>query len=475
MAMPSQQGNSEAAFLWYQREPEQRSVWLNFAAELGHGEAIKAQIERFIEQKQWSQAQDVVAKKLTVLKANATTEASLLQSLTHFQSVIALALEPEVASEGVTVSNPEQPQTIDYQCRMRIQILVESADYQPQAQAFQQAFAESPLQALPICFNPIQVENKLMSICKQDRQGRIECSLNKLARLTVVSRPKQTYTHLVAVVANGGANTRGGLMYLDADDSEAVFLHELAHWLGLVDEYEIAHQQQQQLCKVEQPGPLGLNLFVAPNSMPLAEAEALAGRSLFPANTCRGSGYQAYKYSAERSFMQFLQAPISRFYAELLLDNIRWPNVVPAAMNFAHGYRDNYELYLAHLKRAAASGYQGAITDFSQHLVAEGKYLVAKQWLEFGAELGGVNSQLLLGHAYLEGSWLPRDLAESAMWYKKAAEQNDGFGLYFYGKCHELGWGCIQDQALAYQYYQASAKLGNKLAKRKLGEHNLDP
>ena len=163
-----------------------------------------------------------------------------------------------------------------------------------------------------------------------------------------------------------------------------------------------------------------------------------------------------------------LKESISPFYQSLLLDSINYSRVVPAAMNFAHAYKDNYELYLSYIKDAASSGYQGAITEYSQHLVEQGSYLEAKNLLEFGAENGGINSQLLLGHAYLEGSWLPRDLSESALWYKKAAEQNDGYGLYFYGKCLEMGWGCIQSQEQAYEYYRRSAKVGNKLAKQKL-------
>lgn len=474
LKLAAQQGHREAAFLWYQKDPKQRRIWLNHAADLGHAEAIKTQIEGVIAQKQWRRAQELVAEKRSWLQTHSETNKALQQSLNAFQSIIELALQPDVSNEAFVVTHPEQPMAIDYQCRMRIQVLVADTEFRSRAEAFERAVADSPLQALPICFNPVQVERKLKSLCDQDRQGRIECSLKKLASLTIVSQPNVAYTHLIAIVDEGGANTRGGLMYLDAGDNEQVFLHELAHWFGFVDEYEIGHQQQQQLCKMDQPGPLGLNLFVTPKSMSLTQAEALAGRALFPANTCRGSQYQAYKFSAERSFMEFLQTPISTLYTALLLNNIRWPNVVPAAMNFAHVYRDDYQRYTAYLKLAAASGYQGAITEFSQHLVTEGKYLIAKQWLEFGAEQGGINSQLLLGHAYLEGSWLPRDLAESAMWYKKAAQQNDGFGLYFYGKCHEMGWGCIQSHELAYQYYQASAELGNPLAKRKLGEHKLD-
>ena len=341
-------------------------------------------------------------------------------------------------------------------------------EFNIQLKSYEQTFASSLMQDLPVCFNQAIHLPELQSICQQDRQGRIDCDLKKLAMVSHQTDQQQSFSHILVMVDEGEANTRGGLMFLDKADNSMVFLHELGHWFGFVDEYRIGHTQQRQLCQVDDYGFLGVNLFVTRKGISKQKAEQHANRKLFKADTCNGSEYQAYKFSPEPSFMLYLKESISPFYQSLLLDSINYSRVVPAAMNFAHAYKDNYELYLSYIKDAASSGYQGAITEFSQHLVEQGSYLEAKNLLEFGAENGGINSQLLLGHAYLEGSWLPRDLSESALWYKKAAEQNDGYGLYFYGKCLEMGWGCIQSQEQAYEYYRRSAKVGNKLAKQKL-------
>ena len=89
------------------------------------------------------------------------------------------------------------------------------------------------------------------------------------------------------------------------------------------------------------------------------------------------------------------------------------------------------------------------------------------------AELGNVNAQLLLGHGYLDGSRLPQDIVKSAYWYQQAAKLKDPYGLYFYAKCHEMGWGCEFSLEKALDYYQQSKSLGNKLASKRLNALNI--
>ncbi len=467
LKLSAQQGNPEAAFLWYKTKPFQHQVWLDSAANNGYVPAVIEQIEVLIAQQQMRAAERLITKRKDQSNIEWHGE---LDTFVELESMVDLALLP---SEEIELeSNLIEQNTdllIDYQCRMKVQPVVAYSSLRTKVDEFRQALDDSLLTKLPICMNSAIELPELQTICGQDRHGRAECDLKKLSTLSQIQKPKDSYSHILLVLDKGEANTRGGLMYLDKQDSQEVFIHELAHWLGLVDEYRIGSVQQRQLCNVKDHGYLGRNLFVTRADMSKEQAQQLAGRELYPAATCQGSNFKAYKFAQAPSFMQYLQQPISPFYLALIQDELDWSEVVPVAMNFAHIYQDQYDIYLSYIKRAAATGYQGAITEFSQHLVEQGSYLEAKNLLEFGAEHGGVNSLLLLGHAYLEGRWLPRDLAESALWYKKAAEQNDGYGLYFYGKCLEMGWGCIQSAEQAFSYYQKSAQLGNKLAQKKLG------
>lgn len=466
LQLAAKQGDSNAAYMWYLRDENKHRVWLDFAANKGHSEAIKKQLQLTLVNKQWSKAQQLLEQRQAQKNINSQALASTFSDV---KRMVELALRPakEVQLDSLAMER-HSGLAVDYQCRVKVQSFVANTKFSSKVAGFKSALANSAMSDLPICFNTPIFLPELQSICRLDRHERIDCDLKKLASLPQVTEPEQSFSHILVVVDEGEANTRGGLMFVDKHDSNDVFIHELAHWFGLVDEYRIGRTQQAQLCQVEDYGFLGLNLFVTTKEYSRSQAENLAGRPLFPAATCEGSEFNAYKFTKVTSFMQYLEKPVTDFYLSLIKENINWSNVVPAAMNFAHIYKGNYDLYLSYVKQAAASGYQGAITEFSQHLVEQGSYLEAKNWLEFGAEQGGANSQLLLGHAYLEGRWLPRDLSESALWYKKAAEQNDGYGLYFYGKCLEMGWGCIQSREQALEYYRKSAKLGNKLAKRKL-------
>ncbi len=459
----AKQGDTQAAFLWYQQDPEQHQVWLEFSANNGYVPAILSQLDLLVTKSEWQVAKD----KLVHYQQTVEVDQSYQARFTQLEQVIDLGLLPPERVEPVVV-NSLLENKLDYQCRIKVQPYIVKEEYRIQLKTFAQTFDSSLMQGLPVCFNQAVHLPEIQSICQQDRQGRIDCDLKKLAMVSHQTQQQQNFSHILVMVDEGEANTRGGLMFLDKDDTSMVFLHELGHWFGFVDEYRIGRTQQRQLCQVEDYGFLGINLFVTRKGITKKQAEQYADRKLYKADTCNGSEFQAYKFSPEPSFMLYLKASISPFYQSLLLDSINYSRIVPAAMNFAHVYKDDYELYLSYIKDAASTGYQGAITEFSQHLVEQGSYLEAKNLLEFGAENGGINSQLLLGHAYLEGSWLPRDLTESALWYKKAAEQNDGYGLYFYGKCLEMGWGCIQSQEQAYEYYRRSAQVGNKLAKQKL-------
>jgi localization factor PodJL len=66
-----------------------------------------------------------------------------------------------------------------------------------------------------------------------------------------------------------------------------------------------------------------------------------------------------------------------------------------------------------------------------------------------------------IGSRYAEGRGAPRDLAEAALWYKRAADAGLAPAQYRLGSLHERGQGVQRDPAQAVSLYRQAAELGN--------------
>lgn len=477
----AEQGSAEAAFSWYQHKPESRKVWLSFAIGNEYPEAILHQLTLFRAEQKWQKADELI-KSVSSLQQE-TWNQKQLESWQELTDAIHIALSPSRITKSFTADLNSAKGQVDgllvnaqpSSCRMTIQPVAPNQAFSGNLLSYKQALTKYGLSDLKICINPVIHEPNLTSVCNSDRLGRLQCDLTKLTTLPKLEPELFQFSHLLILMEQGDANTRGGIMFLDKDDSELVFIHELAHFLGLVDEYQIGPRQQAELCKTDRFESLGLNLVITDQSITQRQAEKLAGKPLYPARTCLGSNVKAYKFYPHGSFMEYLEKPIAKNYISLIKDNLDWGKVVPASMNFVKEFEDYPRLKMTFLQHAAKLGYEAAINQYAGSLIKKGKYLLALQWLEQGAHQGSANSQLLLGHAYIEGAWLKQDLKESAYWYKKAAEQKDGYGLYFYGKCLEMGWGCTRSLELAQDYYLEAAQLGNPLALKKLNREQSFP
>ncbi len=496
----------QSVFQWYLIQHENQhisqNVWLQQAVKLGHEQAILIKLNRLVEDKKWALAkafQQQYRDALDTLEDNLNTEDDLSVQYQNIKSMLSVSTSsdennPVLFSNQtpvINIKNQVSQPKIELQCAVTIQTVVESQSLLNKAKQFEAAFVNSKLSGLSICFLPAQPLPELQVVCDSDIYNRIECDLNQLAQslLKKVSINPVTYTHVLVIVDQGDANTRGGLMYLDKQDSDQVFIHELAHWLGYIDEYQIKPNQQAQLCNVAKPKWIGPNLFVASKKLNKNQVEQIASQDLYFANTCVDTDFQAYKKYEEPSFMEFLNLPLTQEYAEGIKQNVDYSTILPVAMNFWVDYlskgnafvesslnKNNLknpkqfmeEQYLIWVKIAAAQRFTPAMTLLAQHYISINAYSDAYTALLEAAEMNNTNAQLLLGHGYIEGRWLPQDVVKSGYWYKQAAKQNDPYGLYFYAKCHEMGWGCELSFEKAIGYYQQAKELGNKLAIKRL-------
>lgn len=115
--------------------------------------------------------------------------------------------------------------------------------------------------------------------------------------------------------------------------------------------------------------------------------------------------------------------------------------------------------------------------DFQAGLNAynRGEYATAlSEWKPLAAA-GDVNAQMNLGNMYRKGEGVPKDFAEAAKWYRKAAKQNHAGAQTVLGVFHEYGTGVPHDYAKALAFYRKAAARGNKLAKKGVTRLEGDP
>ena len=73
-----------------------------------------------------------------------------------------------------------------------------------------------------------------------------------------------------------------------------------------------------------------------------------------------------------------------------------------------------------------------------------------------------------IGNLYENGMGVPKDFAQAAEWYRKAAEEGDAQSCYRLGVFYEKGTGVKQDTDKAIELYRQAAELGYENAKTAL-------
>jgi TPR repeat protein len=83
------------------------------------------------------------------------------------------------------------------------------------------------------------------------------------------------------------------------------------------------------------------------------------------------------------------------------------------------------------------------------------------KWLRKAAEQGHAEAQLSLGMASLIGLSAPKDDAEGIKWLRKAAEQGNAEAQFQMANCDASGFGVPNDAAEAIKWYQKAAEQGH--------------
>lgn len=229
-------------------------------------------------------------------------------------------------------------------CSMRIQFVANSLDSIKQANNYYKEFnRDERFEGMPICLNkPLWVQHEDF-ICdsRATNNYRITCSL---AHLDGVLEPED-FTHIAVFAEQGKANVVNGVMFLDLADKYSVFIHELAHFVGFIDEYPLSSEFAGYFCSVFRDFP---NIVIVPENGTLDDIDLeywqtrSDGLSLARANTCNNHPAQAYKFSSKLTFMEFHDTDfIPQIYLDIWKERLQDRTLIrTAAMNIAQSLEE---------------------------------------------------------------------------------------------------------------------------------------
>ena len=81
-----------------------------------------------------------------------------------------------------------------------------------------------------------------------------------------------------------------------------------------------------------------------------------------------------------------------------------------------------------------------------------------REWKAFAETGGDAAAQYHLGWMYNTGTWLEQDQKEAVKWYRKSAEQGNGFAQFSLALTYDAGLlGVKQDNVTAYAWYNFAA------------------
>jgi hypothetical protein len=245
-------------------------------------------------------------------------------------------------------------------CKQKLLFVTPDINSLVQAENFRSRFEQdSRLSSLSICIYDVTWFDPVDITCEENWQqsGRLGCQLLSLAE----KLKHLPFTHLVMFADKGKANVHNGVMFLDRQDSYDVFVHELAHFAGFIDEYPLSQNLAKRVCA-------GVD---APNIV-FKQAEKLVvdrqywrsiglqnSTDIFAARTCDNHSTQAFKASNQLTFMEYHDTGfIPAHYLTAWQKQLqKTPNLPSAHINFAQLYEQSNNVSESQFWRARYQHY----------------------------------------------------------------------------------------------------------------------
>ena len=341
-------GHPRAAYLYAKHlisigDSNGAATWKKRAVSLGSADAWLDKMANDILYRDWSSVQSGLTKLDLELAENGRplTEAQQKKLVSIKRTLLwqdtfddsNRADEHGQLSSNLTAHNQNHRSDFDKSCMLTIASVVASDAQKDKLTTLIQEFHQLiPQSRSTYCFAPIIVDLQVMAICQPDSLQRANCQQPALRSL--LSQYKiANVSHGIALADIGRENTRGNVIHLNDQSSVEVLIHEVGHWIGLVDEYNIREDQKSLYCHSSGVQKLGQNLVIAPSTWSKEQASSIAkqkgfllnDQDLFQVKTCTGTLVQAYKKYQKTSPMEYLDvtpdAGFLEYYINPIIDN----------------------------------------------------------------------------------------------------------------------------------------------------------
>lgn len=207
-------------------------------------------------------------------------------------------------------------------CIQKIMVVANSLDAIVNLDAIVKAFnQDARFSRLAICLSkPLWLDNLLSCSDNWQNSHRLGCSLDAISEWVA----KSEATHLVVVGQSGKANVQNGVMFLDSLDTYTVFVHELAHFAGFIDEYTLPKHLARLYCgRIQATNILfeqdnGFSFNIKPDYQFHLWRNLEGYNGLYEAETCKHSDVQALKLTRDITFLEHHETNnIPQIYLEL--------------------------------------------------------------------------------------------------------------------------------------------------------------
>jgi hypothetical protein len=289
-----------------------------------------------------------------------------LQSLNNLYQYHATAFNKNRHSDFM-----QQLSTLPNECKQKLLFVTPDIGSLPQAEYFRSRFKQDPrLSTLSICIYDVTWFDPVDITCEENWQqsGRLGCQLLSLAE----KLKNLPFTHLVMFADKGKANVHNGIMFLDRKDTYDVFIHELAHFSGFIDEYPLSKELAKRVCAgVDAPNIVFKQVQQVEVDREYWQSIGLQNSNdLFLARTCDNHTTQAFKASNQLTFMEyhdtaFIPADYLKAWQKQLQNA---PNQPSAHINFAQLYEQSNNLSESQFWRAKYQQYLNANTNKTNNL-----------------------------------------------------------------------------------------------------------
>lgn len=249
-------------------------TWYQQGMRLKFPPAFLGLAQYYFEQGNFSHTSNVLAE--LVLKSTSTIEAQVLevklaivqgklaivkQKLAEFSSRFQenaqgrLLLEQIHKYQVLTVNDNSKNTPV---CSRSIQLFATRFSHLQRLESLIKDFEQHSLKAY-VCFNPVRYIAIDSLACTASSGESIQC--NEENWLQLAASINSRFVGLL--LPEGGANVHFGVLYLDAHDTFDVFVHEVSHLLGFVDEYPLP--QEHRACTSIQRQAFSENVAVLAN------------------------------------------------------------------------------------------------------------------------------------------------------------------------------------------------------------------